>query len=82
MEDKTNIKVIALALEEDAFVWENYSKTNLSGWHNVLGLNKWQNKVSKTYQVFSTPSYYVLDKDKKIIAKPNEIIDVKAIFEK
>lgn len=82
MEDKTNIKVIALALEEDAFVWENYSKTNLSGWHNVLGLNKWQNKVSKTYQVFSTPSYFVLDKDKKIIAKPNEIIDVKAIFEK
>ena len=80
MENKKGIKVIAFALEEDAFVWENYSKANLSGWHNVLGLNKWQNKVSTTYQVFSTPSYFVLDNNKKIIAKPNEIKDVKAFF--
>jgi thiol-disulfide isomerase/thioredoxin len=81
MENKKEIKVIAFALEEDAFVWENYSKANLSGWHNVLGLNKWQNKVSTTYQVFSTPSYFVLDKNKKIIAKPNEIKDVKDFFD-
>ena len=81
MENKKEIKVIAFALEEDAFVWENYSKANLSGWHNVLGLNKWQNKVSRTYQVFSTPSYFVLDKNKKIIAKPNEIKDVKDFFD-
>ena len=82
MENKKNIKVIAFALEDDSFVWENYSKTNLLGWHNVLGLNKWQNKISRTYQVSSTPSYFVLDKNKKIIAKPNEIKDVKAFFDK
>ncbi|MBT3742140.1 MAG: redoxin domain-containing protein [Polaribacter sp.] len=82
MENKKNIKVIAFALEDDSFVWENYSKTNLLGWHNVLGLNKWQNKISRTYQVSSTPSYFVLDKNKKIIAKPNEIKDVKAFFNK
>jgi thiol-disulfide isomerase/thioredoxin len=82
MKDKKNIKVISFALEEEAFVWENYSKTNLFGWHNVLGLNKWQNEVSKTYQVYATPSYFVLDKNKKIIAKPDEIKDVKALFDK
>jgi thiol-disulfide isomerase/thioredoxin len=82
MKDKKNIKVISFALEKEAFVWENYSKTNLFGWHNVLGLNKWENKVSKTYQVYSTPSYFVLDKNKKIIAKPDEIKDVKALFDK
>ena len=82
MKDKKNIKVISFALEEEAFVWENYSKTNLFGWHNVLGLNKWQNEVSKTYQVYATPSYFILDKNKKIIAKPDEIKDVKALFDK
>ncbi len=82
MKDKKNIKVISFALENEAFVWENYSKTNLFGWHNVLGLNKWQNEVSKTYQVYATPSYFVLDKNKKIIAKPDEIKDVKALFDK
>jgi len=82
VENKKNVKVIAFALEDDAFIWENYSKANLYGWHNVLGLNKWQNKVSKMYQIFSTPSYFVLDKNKKIIAKPNELKDVKEFFEK
>ena len=82
IKDKKNIKVISFALEKEAFVWENYSKTNLFGWHNVLGLNKWENKVSKMYQVYATPSYFVLDKNKKIIAKPDEIKDVKALFDK
>ena len=82
MENKKDVKVIAFALENDSFVWENYSKTNLNGWHNVLGLNKWQNKIARTYQVYSTPTYLVLDKNKKIIAKPYEVKDVKAYFEK
>jgi len=82
LKDKKNIKVIAFALEKDAFVWENYSKTNLYGWHNVLGLKKWENQVAKTYQIVSTPSYFVLNKNKKIIAKQEEIEDLKALFEK
>ncbi len=82
LKNKKNIKVIAFALEDDAFVWDNYSKTNLHGWHNVLGLNKWQNKTARTYQVYSTPTYLVLDKNKKIIGKPNAIDDVKVFLDK
>jgi thiol-disulfide isomerase/thioredoxin len=82
LETNKSIKVIAFALEDDSFVWANYTKTNLFGWHNVLGLNKWKNATAKTYQVFSTPSYFVLDKNKRIIAKPNEIVDVKEYLEK
>lgn len=82
MLDKKNIKVVAFALEKDAFVWENYTKTNLSGWHNALGLNKWQNKTARIYNINSTPTYFILDKNKKIIAKPNEIKDVKEFLEK
>ena len=80
LKNKKNIKVIAFALEEDAVVWENFSKINLYGWHNALGLNKWQNETSKIYQIYSTPSYFILDKNKKIIAKPNDIDDVKEYF--
>lgn len=81
LKNKKDIKVIAFALEDDAFVWENYSKTNLYDWHNVLGLNKWQNETAKTYQIFSTPSYFVLDKNKKIIEKPEDINDIKEYFD-
>lgn len=80
MKDKKNIKVIGFALEKEASVWETYSKTNLYGWHNVLGLKKWENETARTYQINSTPTYFVLDKNKKIIAKPDEIQDVKDVI--
>ena len=81
MKDKDQMKVIGFALENDAFVWEQYSKNNLQSWHNVLGLKKWENKTARTYQINATPSYFVLDKNKKIIAKPNEFEDVKAYIQ-
>ena len=81
MQSKPNVKVIAFALENDRIGWDSYSQT-LPGWHHVLGLEKWQNKTARTYQVNATPSYFVLNKDKKIIAKPDAINDVKAFFNK
>lgn len=82
MKDKKNIKVIAFALEKEATVWESFTKTNLFGFHNVLGLKKWENEIARTYQIVATPTYFVLDKNKKMIAKPDEIDDVKAFFNK
>lgn len=82
MKDKKNIKVIAFALEKEASAWESFSKTNLFGFHNVVGLKKWENEIARTYQIVATPTYFVLDKNKKIIAKPDEIDDVKAFFNK
>ncbi|EAQ42859.2 TlpA disulfide reductase family protein [Polaribacter sp. MED152] len=82
MKSKPAVKVVAFALENDSFVWETYKKANLRGWHNVLGLKKWENKVARTYQINATPTYFVLDKNKKIIAKPNDIDDVKSFLEK
>ena len=81
MQSKPNVKVIAFALENDRIGWDSYIGT-LPGWHHVLGLEKWQNKTARTYQVNATPSYFVLNKDKKIIAKPDAINDVKAFFNK
>lgn len=82
MKDKTTMKVIAFALEDDGFVWNTYKETNLQGWHNILGLKKWKNETARTYQVYSTPTYLILDKNKKIIAKPNEFKDVLGFLDK
>lgn len=75
LKDYPSIKVIAFSLERDKFTW-NEIKKDLEGWHHVLGLNKWQNKVARTYNINSTPSYFILDNDKTIIAKPEHFIDV------
>ncbi|MCL7752422.1 TlpA disulfide reductase family protein [Polaribacter sp. Z022] len=81
LKENKKVKVIAFSLEQNDFAWKNYKKT-LPNWHHVLGLNKWENKTARTYNIVSTPSYFVLNKDKKIIAKPDQLKDVKAFLEK
>lgn len=80
LKGKTNTKVIAFAMETSDDVWSNY-RLKMPGWHHVLGLGKWENPTAKTYQINSTPSYFVLGMDKQIIAIPRTIDDLKFIID-
>jgi thiol-disulfide isomerase/thioredoxin len=70
LKDKNDIQVIAVSLEEKSKPWKKL-KSNFKGWHHVLGLDKWENEIARTYNVFGTPTYFVLDADKTIISKPD-----------
>ncbi|WP_369048301.1 TlpA family protein disulfide reductase [Tenacibaculum sp. UWU-22] len=84
MKTQPKTKVVAYALEKDEFGWNEFIK-NLHGWHHAVGINaknKWDNKlVTDTYRVYATPSYFILDANKKIVAKPYELKDIKKYFE-
>jgi thiol-disulfide isomerase/thioredoxin len=77
LKNKKDIKVVAFAMERNKLIWTNM-KTTLPNWHHVLGLNKWQNKTALTYSIVATPTYFILDANKKIIAKPNRLKDLEA----
>ena len=42
-------------------------------WLHVYGQDKWKNKFANDYGVSSTPSFYLLDAKKKILAKPEDV---------
>ena len=69
--DEKSVKVIAYGIEDDKVNWEKVS-TNFPEFIQVIGLEKWDNPLVKDYGIMSTPSYFILDKDKKIIAKPDD----------
>ena len=71
------IKVVAVALEKDDVDFKKHT-ANFKNWYNVLGLGKWENSIAKSYDIISTPTYFVLNSDKQIVAKPEFITDVKA----
>jgi thiol-disulfide isomerase/thioredoxin len=75
------VKVIAFAMEKDKFGFDTY-KELLSGWHHVLGLGKWENKIAQIYNIHSTPNYFILDANKKITAKPVPLEELKTLVEK
>ena len=77
--EEGQLKVIAIGLEDEPFRWrsETFDYPNFV---HVLGLGKWDNEIGNAYNVQSTPSYFVLDKDKKINAKPYDFEALKKVL--
>ncbi len=75
--------VISFAIENNVADFNKF-KPKLGGWHNVVGTHpefKFDNEVVRKYKINATPTYFVLNEQKKIIAVPNTIEDVKKFFE-
>lgn len=79
--NSTKYKVIAVGLEEDTFLW-NKEIIKYPKFLNVIKLNKWENTVVTDYALTSTPTYFVLDKDKKFLAKPENFEGLKTYLKK
>ena len=78
--DKPNLKVIAFALEDGKEAWA-YTIKNFPDFTHVLGLQRWDNPTVRTYGITSTPTYFLLDQDKTIIAKPYAYEDLEKTLE-
>ena len=80
VQSKEEIKVIAVALEDEPNKWNELIKTYPEFIH-VYVHGKWDNKIGDDYGVSSTPTYFVLNKKKEIIGKPEDFEAVKTFFE-
>jgi thiol-disulfide isomerase/thioredoxin len=81
LQGKKEIKVVAFSMETTDLGW-NSMKVSLPNWHHVLGLNKWNNTVARSYNINATPSYFILDADKRIISKPIPLEELKHLIRK
>lgn len=81
LNNRNDIKTIAIGLEDEnskgGWKEETFFLENIT---HVLGLGKWKSKYAKDYGVTSTPSYYVLDRNKTIVAKPYDFEKLEALF--
>ncbi|MFK7781635.1 TlpA family protein disulfide reductase [Psychroserpens sp.] len=80
LSSKPNIQVIAVGLEDEAEGWQK-AIAEYPDFIHVLGLGKWDNPISNTYDVGATPTYILLDTDKTIIAKPYDIEALEKVLE-
>lgn len=75
IKEYTDTKVIAVGLENDDFYWKSES-AKLENFEHVISLGKWQSDYAQLYAINATPSYFVLNKNKEIIAKPENQLAV------
>ena len=81
LKENQNIKVVAVGLEDDKSLWKIESD-KLDHFNHAIALGKWESDYAKLYDINSTPSYFILDSDKKIIAKPETDKEVVEFLEK
>ena len=71
--DKQKIKkleVVAVSLDTSRNDWLTFVKKEKLNWINVSELSGYSGKAEDEYNVYATPTMYLLNREKKIIAKP------------
>jgi thiol-disulfide isomerase/thioredoxin len=81
IKENKNVKVLAIGLEDDDANWKLES-AKLEAFEHAIALGKWESDYAHLYGIESTPTYFILDKDKRIIAKPEIDKEVIAFLEK
>jgi thiol-disulfide isomerase/thioredoxin len=61
------LEVVLVALDEDKNAYDNWVKS--FPFISTSNFKKWESPLAKDYYVFATPTYILLDKDLKILAK-------------
>ncbi len=64
------LEVFAISLDTNRNAWTSFIKKEKLNWINVSELKGYSGKAEDEYNVYATPTMYLLDRDKKIIAKP------------
>ena len=80
-QEAVKLKVIAIGLEDAPYKWKDLTY-DFPEFIHVYGEGKWDNKIGDDYGVTGTPTYFVLNKAKEIIAKPENVEALKVFFEK
>lgn len=69
-----NGEVIAFSLDNDMTAYS--AKVKMLPWINDSELKGWNSSYAEKYNLHATPTYFVLDQNNKIIAKPDHAADV------
>lgn len=71
------LEILAISIDKERTTWQNAITKGQYRWINYSELNGWEGKAAKEYGVWSTPRMYLLDRDKRIIAKPASVGELK-----
>lgn len=69
LQNFSSLKIVAVGLEDDKTNWEKVS-TTLPNFNHAIALGKWESDYAHTFNIQSTPTYFILDSEKRFLAKP------------
>ncbi len=73
-------EIVAICTDTDEKEWKDFITKNDLGWINLADLESKTN-VRYYYDIRSTPTVYILDKDKKIVLKKIDALDIPDVID-
>jgi len=68
-QNEEKLLTVAVSLDTDREQWQKFiTENNLLSFLNFSELKGWQSEVAKKYNVYATPTLFLLDKEKRILA--------------
>lgn len=71
---KQDIEVVAMGMDDNAQIHQIVSQAN--PWVSHFVGRDWNAPTTQRYHVFGTPTYFLVDKNRKIVARPKSVSEV------
>ncbi len=78
MYKEQGLEAFAIALDDDAKKWKDEIKKFNLNWINLSDLKGLSSPLVQTFNIKSTPSIFILNKDNIIMAKPDDMNEIQA----
>ena len=75
--DNNELKIIGISIDTSLTDLRHVINEYKISWPNIAELKGWEGDIPEMYGIAATPTMYLLDKQKKIIAKPVNKYDLK-----
>ncbi|MBI5220194.1 MAG: redoxin domain-containing protein [Bacteroidia bacterium] len=72
------IEILAISLDTNKTAWNDYLKKGGYSWINCCDFKSWDGKVADDYCIYATPTMFLLDRKKIILAKPTTLYELSA----
>jgi peroxiredoxin len=69
-EKELDLQVFAVSIDSSKFDWEEKSLEENYPWINTYSDEGWEGKAARDFNVYATPTLFLLDKEFRILAKP------------
>ncbi len=83
-EDKTlpKFEVLAISIDTSDIDYSQAISTHATSWINYAELKGWDSKAVIDYSIYATPTMFILDRNRKILARPVTIADLRNELDK
>lgn len=72
-----DLRIITISIDTDEASWKNALTGHYKDWINTCSMKGWNTEAARDYNVYATPTMFLLDQDETILAKPITVTELK-----